>query len=79
MQRREFIAGLGSAATWPLMARAQQPSLPVVGFVNGGSSFAGSSDAFRTRYLQRSYERRSGEIERLLEAHRINFRLPVLP
>ena len=29
-----------------------------------------------TRYLQRSYERRSGEIERLLEAHRINFRLP---
>jgi hypothetical protein len=26
MRRREFIAGLGSAAVWPLTARAQQPS-----------------------------------------------------
>jgi putative tryptophan/tyrosine transport system substrate-binding protein len=41
MNRREFIAGLGSAsAAWPMVAWAQQPVLPVVGFVSGGSADA---------------------------------------
>jgi putative ABC transport system substrate-binding protein len=66
MRRREFVAILGGVATWPLTAVAQQPNLPIVGFLSGRSL---SSDghlvqAFRDGLKEAGYvERQNVAIE----------------
>jgi putative tryptophan/tyrosine transport system substrate-binding protein len=55
MRRREFIAGLGSAAAWPLAARAQQPAMPVIGYLGNyglGSVAAPDEEGTRAAFIK---------------------------
>ena len=80
MRRREFITLLGSAAAWPLSVRAQQPAMPVIGFLSPGSP---ESDVVRLTGLRQGLKE-SGYVEgqnvaiEYRFAHGQNDRLPAL-
>jgi putative ABC transport system substrate-binding protein len=80
MRRREFIAGLGSAAAWPVLARGQQPQMPVVGFLRS-VSFADAADlvaAFREGLKETSYIEGQNVVIELRSAEGHLDRLPAL-
>jgi len=81
MKRREFITLIGGgAAAWPLVARAQQQTLPVIGVVNSGTSVANTKNvtAFRQALKEAGFVDRENVVTELRWADNQFDRLPAL-
>src|SRR5262252_1810201 len=80
LRRREFIAALGGAAAWPLVAGAQQPRLPVVGFLHSVSPapFARMIVGFQLGLRETGYVEGQNVIVEYRWAEGQNDRLPAL-
>ena len=76
MRRREFITLLGGAAAWPLAARAQQPTMPVIGWMGGGAPQRADRTAAFHRGLGEWVTSRTERGDRTAWAHGRYERLP---
>src|SRR6266516_435103 len=81
LKRREFIAALGGAAVWPLVARAQQrPAMPAVGFLHSSSpeTSGGRLQAFRQGLKDMGFVENENVAVEYRWANNQNERLPEL-
>ena len=74
LRRREFIAGLGGAATWPLAAWAQRLEMPVIGLLQSGGPSSWDFTGFRQGLKEKIRATSKAQTWRLRFAGRMTIR-----